>query len=309
MTFGDGHGIYQHIGNIGQSDADKLVKAVAAKPRSDNLSKISASTARMLSLPPRSIAAWGRAGTMSAHRAPYHGRGRGQYAPPANRSYRPLPGPRQRQRDSGRRDPARPRRSHDAGQGSLRRRIGLAAWKLARSLGLSTPKSWVRFQTVEAYYSIAVRDLEREIAPLLEAEKMGLLVWSPLAGGLMSGKFTRDDQKPSDSRRSAFDFPIVDKSLEHRRCHGADCQGPFLQLCEGCPGLPVVTSVIMGANRIDQLEDNLAAVDLELSDDDIRKLDQVSALPPEYPGWMSATQGADRLGPTDLWAEAVASAS
>jgi hypothetical protein len=65
----------------------------------------------------------------------------------------------------------------------------------------------------------------------------------------------------------------------------------------------------MGANRIDQLEDNLAAVDLELSDEDIRKLDQVSALPPEYPGWMSATQGADRLGPTDLWAKAVASGS
>jgi hypothetical protein len=74
MTFGDGHGIYQHIGNIAQSDADKLVKAVPTKPHSDNLSKISASTARMLSLPPRSIAAWGRAGTMSAHRAPYHGR-------------------------------------------------------------------------------------------------------------------------------------------------------------------------------------------------------------------------------------------
>jgi hypothetical protein len=72
MTFGDGHGIYQHIGNIGQSDADKLVEGVPAKPRSDNLSKISASTARMLSLPPRSIAARGRAGTMSAHRAPYH---------------------------------------------------------------------------------------------------------------------------------------------------------------------------------------------------------------------------------------------
>ena len=85
------------------------------------------------------------------------------------------------------------------------------AWKIAKALGISEFKNLARFDTLQAYYSIAGRDLEREIAPLLEAEQVGLLVWSPLAGGLLSGKFSRDNQKPADSRRSEFDFPLVDK--------------------------------------------------------------------------------------------------
>ena len=85
------------------------------------------------------------------------------------------------------------------------------AWKLAKALGISEFKNLARFETLQAYYSIAGRDLERELVPLLEAEKTGLLVWSPLAGGLLSGKFSRDNQKPEGSRRSEFDFPIVDK--------------------------------------------------------------------------------------------------
>jgi aryl-alcohol dehydrogenase-like predicted oxidoreductase len=85
------------------------------------------------------------------------------------------------------------------------------AWKIARALGISESKNLARFDTLQAYYSIAGRDLERELGPLLEAEKIGLLVWSPLAGGLLSGKFSRENQKPEGSRRSEFDFPIVDK--------------------------------------------------------------------------------------------------
>src|ERR1700692_2072767 len=85
------------------------------------------------------------------------------------------------------------------------------AWKIAKALGISELRNLARFDTLQAYYSIAGRDLEREIVPLLEAEKTGLLVWSPLAGGLLSGKFSRENQKPEDSRRSEFDFPVVDK--------------------------------------------------------------------------------------------------
>src|ERR1700704_1508266 len=85
------------------------------------------------------------------------------------------------------------------------------AWKIAKALGISEFKNLARFDTLQAYYSIAGRDLEREIVPLLEAEKVGLLVWSPLAGGLLSGKFSRTNQKPEGARRSEFDFPIVDK--------------------------------------------------------------------------------------------------
>src|SRR5882757_1493352 len=85
------------------------------------------------------------------------------------------------------------------------------AWKIARALGISEFRNLARFDTLQAYYSIAGRDLEREIVPLLESEKVGLLVWSPLAGGLLSGKFSRTNQKAADSRRSEYDFPIVDK--------------------------------------------------------------------------------------------------
>jgi aryl-alcohol dehydrogenase-like predicted oxidoreductase len=178
------------------------------------------------------------------------------------------------------------------------------AWKIAKALGISEFKNLARFDTLQAYYSIASRDLEREIVPLLEAEKVGLLVWSPLAGGLLSGKFSRDNQKPADSRRSEFDFPVVDmerawKILEVMapiaRAHG--CSAARVALA-WLLAKPVVTSIIVGAKRLDQLNDNLAAVDLKLTPDEIQRLDEVSALPLEYPGWMLPVPGADRTDPT-----------
>src|SRR3981081_2243847 len=84
-------------------------------------------------------------------------------------------------------------------------------WKIAKALGISEFRNLARFDTVQAFYSIAGREPEREIVPVLEAEKVGLLVWSPLAGGLLSGKFSRTIQKAADSRRTEYDFPIVDK--------------------------------------------------------------------------------------------------
>ena len=83
--------------------------------------------------------------------------------------------------------------------------------EIAKALGISEFKNLARFDTLQAYYSIAGRDLERELVPLLESEKVGLLVWSPLAGGLLSGKSSRTTSKPADSRRTDFDFPLVDK--------------------------------------------------------------------------------------------------
>jgi aryl-alcohol dehydrogenase-like predicted oxidoreductase len=88
----------------------------------------------------------------------------------------------------------------------------LPAWEIAKALGISERRALARFVSVQAYYSIAGRDLEREIVPMLESEKVGLLVWSPLAGGLLSGKFSRTNQKPADSRRTDFDFPLWTKS-------------------------------------------------------------------------------------------------
>jgi aryl-alcohol dehydrogenase-like predicted oxidoreductase len=177
------------------------------------------------------------------------------------------------------------------------------AWRIARALGISESKNLARFDTLQAYYSIAGRDLERELGPLLEAEKIGLLVWSPLAGGLLSGKFSRENQRPEGSRRSEFDFPIVDKE---RTWKILDAMAPIAK-AHGCSPArislawlltkPVVTSVILGAKRLDQLQDNLAAAELKLTKEEIKQLDEVSTLPPEYPGWMLSTQSADRRDP------------
>ena len=182
------------------------------------------------------------------------------------------------------------------------------AWRVATAQGVSARLNLARFSTLQAYYSVAGRDLERELGPMLEAEKMGLLVWSPLAGGLLSGKFGRDDPSPEGARRSGFDFPIVDKE---RAWDVIDVLRP-IAAAHGCSparialawllARPVVTSVLIGARRLSQLEDNIAAVDMTLSGEEVARLDAVSELPPEYPGWMLATQGADRLGPVDLWA-------
>ena len=181
------------------------------------------------------------------------------------------------------------------------------AWKIAKALGFSEFKDLARFDTLQAYYSIAGRDIEREIVPLLESEKVGLLVWSPLAGGLLSGKFSRTNQNPADSRRTAYDFPLVDKE---RTWKILDVMAPIAK-AHGCSAArlslawllakPVVSSVIIGAKRLEQLQDNLAAMELTLTQHELRLLDEVSALALEYPGWVLPFQGADRLGPADRW--------
>src|SRR5262249_37945528 len=86
-----------------------------------------------------------------------------------------------------------------------------SAWTIMKALGIADKNNWTRLSTLQAYYTIAGRDLEREIAPLLEAEKVGLMVWSPLAGGLLSGKYARDASGPEGSRRVSFDFPPVNR--------------------------------------------------------------------------------------------------
>ena len=175
------------------------------------------------------------------------------------------------------------------------------AWQIMKANGISEAKNLAKLDTLQAYYSIAGRDLEREIVPLLEDQRTGLLVWSPLAGGLLSGKYSREHQKPEDSRRSAFDFPIVDKDRTWRIL---DILQPIAKAHEASVATvalawilakPFVTSVIIGAKRVDQLQQNLSAVELQLNQEEIQKLDEVSALPPEYPGWMVPFQNKNRL--------------
>ncbi len=175
-----------------------------------------------------------------------------------------------------------------------------AAWKIARALGLSEAKGYARFETLQAYYSVAGRDLERELVPMLTQERLGLMVWSPLAGGLLSGKFGPGAPTAEGARRTTFDFPPVEQDRawacvaamrEVGDSHGVSVARVALAWLLARPH---VMSIIVGAKTVAQLEDNLAAVELTLSADEIAKLDAVSELPSEYPQWMLARQG-DRV--------------
>jgi aryl-alcohol dehydrogenase-like predicted oxidoreductase len=177
----------------------------------------------------------------------------------------------------------------------------MAAWQIMKALGISSAKGYARFETVQAYYTIAGRELEREIVPLVEDQGLGVMVWSPLAGGLLSGKFTREGSTSNDARRLVFDFPpvnrehaydIVDAMAPIAEAHGVSVAQIALAWLLQRAG---VMSVIIGAKTIAQLDDNLAAVKVTLTADEVAALDKASALTPEYPGWMLERQGAARL--------------
>jgi aryl-alcohol dehydrogenase-like predicted oxidoreductase len=171
-----------------------------------------------------------------------------------------------------------------------------AAWNIMKALGIADMRGWTRIASLQAYYSIAGRDLEREIAPLLLEEQVGLMVWSPLAGGLLSGKFNRDGEGPEGARRGQFDFPPVDKDrafacIDAMRAIGEARGATVAQVALAfILAKPFVTSVIIGAKSEQQLDDNLGATELRLSTEEMTRLDDVSQLPPEYPGWMIAFQ-------------------
>ena len=175
------------------------------------------------------------------------------------------------------------------------------AWRIAKALGLSEARGYGRFETVQAYYSIAGRDLERELVPMMVEEKVGLMVWSPLAGGLLSGKYGPGADTPQGSRRIAFDFPPVDVErgwacvAEMRKIGDAHGVSVARVALAWLLAKPHVTSVIIGAKTIEQLDDNLAATALTLTPEEVARLDKISELPPEYPGWMIDRQGGARI--------------
>ncbi|MFO1050517.1 MAG: aldo/keto reductase [Geminicoccaceae bacterium] len=176
-----------------------------------------------------------------------------------------------------------------------------AAWRIAKAQGIAERRGFARVASLQAYYTIAGRDLEREIVPMLASEGVGLMVWSPLAGGLLSGKYDGDGAA-ADGRRANFDFPPVERGrlpavlaalrgvAERQNVSVARVALAWLL------HQPVVTSVIIGANRPEQLSDNIAAAEVRLSPDDLAELGAASALPAEYPGWMLERQSAVRDG-------------
>ena len=172
-----------------------------------------------------------------------------------------------------------------------------AAWQIVKALGIAERLGLSRFESLQAYYTVAGRDLERELIPMLKSEGVGLMVWSPLAGGLLSGKYRRHQQAEEGSRRLSFDFPPVDKE------RAWDCIDVMRPIAEA-HGVsvaqialawllhqPQVASVIVGAKRPEQLADNLAATQVTLSAAELAQIDQASQLPAEYPGWMFERQG------------------
>ncbi|VVD71836.1 aldo/keto reductase [Pandoraea terrigena] len=175
-----------------------------------------------------------------------------------------------------------------------------AAWQITKALGISARLNLASFASLQAYYTVAGRDLEREIVPMLRSENVGLMVWSPLAGGLLSGKYTRDGQAEAGSRRQTFDFPPVNverayDAIDVMRGIAAEKGVSVAQIALAwLLAQPVVSTVIIGAKRADQLDDNIAAARVTLSERDLSAINAASALPSEYPGWMLSRQGDPR---------------
>ncbi|ATE67118.1 aldo/keto reductase [Rhizorhabdus dicambivorans] len=177
------------------------------------------------------------------------------------------------------------------------------AWKLMKALALSDRRGLTRFQSLQAYYSIAGRDLEREIAPLLQDQRVGLMVWGALAWGLLSGKYRRDGEGggAGEGRRAQLDYPPVDRERawacvdamrEIGDAHGVSVARVAIAWLLS---RPCVSTIVIGARNLDQLDDNLAALELELGPEELARLDAVSALPPEYPGWAVELMNKTRL--------------
>jgi aryl-alcohol dehydrogenase-like predicted oxidoreductase len=183
-----------------------------------------------------------------------------------------------------------------------------AGWHVMKALGISERRGLQRFVSQQIYYSLQARDAEYELVPVSLDQGLGILVWSPLAGGLLSGKYRRGEQGPEGSRHlTDWNEPpvrnedqvydIVDALVEIAEEHGGSPAQVALAWTLGRPG---VASIVVGARTDEQLADNLGAADLVLGDDERARLDELSAPPLLYPYWHQAKTANDRLGDADL---------
>jgi aryl-alcohol dehydrogenase-like predicted oxidoreductase len=185
----------------------------------------------------------------------------------------------------------------------LVRYVGMSnwqAWRIMKANGFARQHGWARIESIQAHYTIACRDIEREIVPLATDEALGLMVWSPLAGGLLSGKFGPGSNGPENTRRVQLDFPPVDRDMAWK------CVDAMREIAErrGASvarvalawllAKPHVTTVIIGAKSTEQLSDNIAAASFDLTAQEVAHLDEVSTPRQEYPGWMVARQALGR---------------
>jgi aryl-alcohol dehydrogenase-like predicted oxidoreductase len=314
MTFGGGEGMWRKIGALDQAEAERLVgRAIdaginiidTADVYAEGLSEqITGQALRNLKVPRDSVVVATKAFGVTGPGANQRGASRSHLIEAVKASLHRLQLDHIDLYQIHGFDPATPieetmRALDTLVQHGHVRHVGVsnwAAWQIMKALGIAEREGLTRLASLQAYYTIAGRDLEREIVPMLRSEGVGLLVWSPLAGGLLSGKYTRDGEDGAPGRRAEFDFPPVDRD------RGFDCIDVMRPIAEA-HGVSVaqvalswllhrrvVSSVIVGAKRLDQLNDNIAATELALSEDELDRLDAVSTLPREYPGWMFETQ-------------------
>jgi aryl-alcohol dehydrogenase-like predicted oxidoreductase len=177
----------------------------------------------------------------------------------------------------------------------------LAAWQLMKALSYSTYNQVAKFVSLQAHYTLASRELERELIPLLTDQKVGLMIWSPLTGGLLSGKYKRG-QTPDEGRLAAQDIIPVDKEkvfdildMLHPMAEAKGVTVAQLALA-WLLHRPAVTTVIIGANKPSQLADNLASVKVSFTTEEMQQLEEVSKLSKEYPGWVLEAVAQSRVG-------------
>jgi aryl-alcohol dehydrogenase-like predicted oxidoreductase len=313
MTFGGSDGIWGKIGDLGQADAERLVgQAIdaginfidTADVYSGGVSEqITGQALKNLKIPRENVVVATKVFGETGAGANARGLSRGHIADGVKASLKRLQLDHIDLYQVHGFDPATPIeetvRALDqlVRQGHVRY-VGVsnwAAWQIAKAVGVAERLGLSRFESLQAYYTLAGRDLEREIVPMLRSEGIGLMVWSPLAGGLLSGKYQGGAE--AGSRRQAFDFPPVNRE---RADKVIDAMRPIAQ-ARGVSVAqvalawllhqPQVTSVIVGAKRPDQLADNIASTRVALSADDLKLLGEASVLPAEYPGWMFERQG------------------
>lgn len=176
------------------------------------------------------------------------------------------------------------------------------AWMVMKAQGIARREGWHEFKAMQYFYSLSGRDAEDSLLPLSRSEELGFMPWSPLAGGFLSGKYTREKEKAGGgSRRDDFDFPPVDKEqaydivevmqdiAEEHDATVAEVALAWVRLQQG------VTSTIIGAKNMKQLESNIRSVQVQLSEEELEELDEVSATPARYPFWMVDRQGSERI--------------
>ena len=318
MTFGGGDGLWGHIGDLQQGDAERLIgQAIdaginfidTADVYSAGLSEqIAGQALKNLKVPRENVVVATKVFGGMGPGANAQGNSRGHILDGVKASLRRLQLDHIDLYQIHGFDPATPIEETLRALDQLVRHghvryVGVsnwAAWQIVKALGMAERLGLSRFESLQAYYTVAGRDLERELIPMLASEGLGLMVWSPLAGGLLSGKFGRDQPGQQGSRRTTFDFPPVHRD---RAFDCIDAMRPIAQ-AKGVSVAQValawllhqaqVTSVIVGARRPEQLADNLASTQVVLNEAELQTLDAVSQLPAEYPGWMLQRQGEAR---------------